>query len=425
MAYQVKTTTSYGGRLKKALKGVVGGFIMFVAGTALLFWNEGRFVNRRAAIGEAERKCVSIDETEIKKVDPDLNGQVIHASAFANTTNELTDAQFNVTTVAIALDRKVEYYQYEEHKKTETRDKIGGGEEKTETYTYKPAWVSKPVNSGEFHDPEYKGRNKVLTTIEPNTEYAETVTFGAYRLPRILVRQMKGDKPVAVEMSDEARQQWTQKLGGAAASPAPATGADTNENAVASAPAAGAASLVHVEGNVVYFGKSFNSGDIGDVRVTLTKVEPADVSIIAEVKGSTFVEYVAKNGGRVSSLEMGEKSAKEMFGNLYSMNTIMAWILRLVGTLLVIFGLTGIFGIVTQLLKVLPFLANIVGAGIGLVCGVLGFAWSLIIISLAWLVYRPLIGVPLLLVAIGLVYYLKKIAPKNKAQAAAKTSPAP
>jgi hypothetical protein len=78
--------------------------------------------------------------------------------------------------------------------------------------------------------------------------------------------------------------------------------------------------------------------------------------------------------------------------------------------------LKGIFNILTTLMKVVPFLASIVGVGIGLICGVVGLAWSLVIIALAWLTYRPIIGVPLLLVAIGGIVWLKKVAAKKKTQ---------
>lgn len=54
MAYQEVTRTGYGDRLKKALGGVVGGFVMFIGGTALLFWNEGNFVKTKKALDEAQ-----------------------------------------------------------------------------------------------------------------------------------------------------------------------------------------------------------------------------------------------------------------------------------------------------------------------------------------------------------------------------------
>ena len=78
------------------------------------------------------------------------------------------------------------------------------------------------------------------------------------------------------------------------------------------------------------------------------------------------------------------------------------------GLVLVFLGFKGIFGILTTLLQVLPFLADIVGLGVSLVCGVLGFVWSLLVIALAWLFYRPLIAAILLAVVIGLIVYLVK-----------------
>jgi uncharacterized membrane protein YfcA len=44
---------------------------------------------------------------------------------------------------------------------------------------------------------------------------------------------------------------------------------------------------------------------------------------------------------------------------------------------------------------------HVIGAGIGLVCTVIGGAWLLSIISIAWLWYRPLIGILLLAAAIA------------------------
>jgi len=95
-----------------------------------------------------------------------------------------------------------------------------------------------------------------------------------------------------------------------------------------------------------------------------------------------------------------------------------------VGTLLVVIGLALVFSIITALLKVLPFLANIVGAGIGLVCVLFGVAWSLLVISVSWLFYRPLIGVPMVIAAVALIWLLKKKAAAKKAAAPAQEAAA-
>ena len=379
MAYQVKTTTSYGSRLSNSLKGVVTGFIMFIAGTVLLFWNEGNFVKTKKSIQEAEKVVVRVDD--VSNVDPALNGKLIHATAFANTEDVLTDDEFGVSERAISISRKVEYYQYVEHSKSEKKDKIGGGEETITTYTYEQQWVSKPVNSAEFANPEYQLSNKVLRVVDPMTVYATNVSFGGYRLPAFLISSISGSVPAAANVEP--------------------TG------------------TMHVNNNVVYFGETTSTPQIGDVRVTLTKIMPADVSIIAKVTGSTFEKYIAKNGKDFSKLNMGTVSAENMFSEAHSANSMFTWILRIIGILLVVLGLKSMFSILPTLFKVLPFLGNIVGAGVGLVSVIGGGAWSLVIIALAWLFYRPLIGIPLLAIAVAGIWYLGKKAKEKKMAAAA------
>jgi hypothetical protein len=106
------------------------------------------------------------------------------------------------------------------------------------------------------------------------------------------------------------------------------------------------------------------------------------------------------------------------------------WALRIIGIMIVIGGLKGIFGFLTTILKVVPFIAGIFGWGVGIVCTVIGVAWSLIVIAIAWLFYRPLLGISLLVLAGFLVWVfafkgkdkLKELAAKGKNKGAA---PAP
>ena len=101
---------------------------------------------------------------------------------------------------------------------------------------------------------------------------------------------------------------------------------------------------------------------------------------------------------------MGKKSAEEIFEAEHQANNMWLGILRIVGVMFVIAGLKGIFGIFETLLKVVPFLSSILGWGVGLVCMVVGIVWSIVVIALAWLFYRPLLGIALLAVAAFLIW---------------------
>jgi len=460
MAYTVKKTTSYGKRVENSFKGIGAGLISILAGTILLFWNEGEYVAREKTIGEAQQKAKSFDFDEFARINEELDGRLIHASGFADTKTVLSDELFGVSGVAIALKRKVEYYQHVEHSREEKVDKFGGSEETTTTYTYPKEWKSSPVDSAGFADPDFRNANKILTRVDAKSELSTNVTFGAYKLPKKLVERISDEIPANASLTP-ALEKLNADLGGNAIPAAPpaavleqpapaaepaaaltpeqemmqmelgldtpapaetpaATPAETLQPAV---PASGA--MVHVLGNEVYIGRNPGVAQIGDVRITLTKVVPTDISIMAEVSGKTFQAWTASNDGEFLELRMGTVSKAGMIASARHMNKMRTWIFRIIGTLLVIGGLKGVFGFLTTVAKVVPFVASIIGAGVGLICGVVGFAWSLIVIALAWLTYRPMIGVPMLAVAIAGIWYLKKVAAdKKKAGAQPATEPA-
>ena len=186
---------------------------------------------------------------------------------------------------------------------------------------------------------------------------------------------------------------------------------------------------IHQAGNVLYFGRVPGAPEVGDVRVTFEKVVPAKVTVMAVVDGDTFKPYKAKNGKRFQTLVMGKKSGDEIIDAEKEANNMILWALRIIGIMIVIGGLKGIFGFLETILKVVPFVANIFGWGVGIVCTVIGIVWSLIVIALAWLFYRPLLGIGLLVLAGFLVWVfafkgkdkLKELAAKNSKN----TQPAP
>ena len=187
---------------------------------------------------------------------------------------------------------------------------------------------------------------------------------------------------------------------------------------------------VHQASNVLYFGRVPGSPEVGDVRVTFEKVVPAKVTIMAVVDGDSFKPYKAKNGKRFQTLVMGKKTGDEIIEGEKEANNMILWPLRILGIVIIIGGLKGIFGFLETILKVVPFIANIFGWGVGIVCTVVGIVWSLIVIALAWLFYRPVLAISLLAIAGFLIWVfafkgkdkLKELASKGKSN---QTQPAP
>ena len=405
MAYTEVTRTGYGTRLKNSLGGVLIGILMFIGGTILLWWNEGRAVKTSDMLKEGQKNYVEMENPAVKS--PDMEGQLVHAVALATTTDSLSDGTFNVGAVAVKLHRTVEYYQWIEHEKTVKKDKIGGAQETTHTYTYSKEWTGSPVISGEFKDPDYQALNFVYQNLEDASSAAENVSFGAYRLNSSQVGSFHNEQPMAVTLDEDLTKQMDKAA---------------RDNARAFLTRGGlldlvpdSAAIVHTQGNVVYIGRNPNVPEVGDVRITFTKDMPSKVSLIAKVIGDTFTYYKAKNGYKLDLLYMGENTAEEMFDSEHATNKMILWLLRILGVIIIIAGLRSIVSIVPTLLKVLPFLGGIVETGLGLVCGIIGLVWSLIVITVAWLRYRPILGISLLVLAGLLIFWLIRRSRKKKA----------
>ena len=396
------------------------------------------------------------------KKDASLEGELICGTALATTEDSLIDNEFGIGAKAIALTRKVEYYQWVEHVKETKKDKLGGSEEVTREYTYSKSWVSTPVQSSEFKDPAYQNKNMVLTTVEDAEQYAENVSWGAYKLNESLIHSIRSNEALDLAIAEDMLKQFDKNTQAAYErfygvqknnQPTPNTQqpAAIPDSIKAQLPDSTKAKLdslqaindsinkameaaqnkkdleyVHVANNILYFGRVPGSPEVGDVRVTFEKVVPAKVTVMAVVDGDTFKPFKAKNGKRFQTLVMGKKSGDEIIEAEKEANNMFLWILRIVGIMMVVGGLKGIFGFLETILKVVPFIAGIFGWGVGIVCTVVGVVWSLIVIAIAWLFYRPLLGITLLVLAAFLIWVfafkgkdkLKELAAKAKAKGA-------
>lgn len=393
MAYTETSRTSYGKRLGNSLKGIVIGFVLFIVGTIMLFWNEGNFVKTQKALQEGQKTVIPV--ADVSKINPDLNGKFIHASALASTKDTLADDLFGVKEQAIALHRTVAYYQWVEKSKTDTKDKIGGAQEETTTYMYEQEWTRAPVNSSQFKDPQYQGKNSTLAIVDSKSVTATDVSFGAYRLPEFIIDDIQGKSPVKIELGDKDIHELKSRIRKNAG-----TDSDNSEQ-------------IHVSENVVYIGHSSSNPQIGDVRITIEKTDPVIISVLAKVNGNTFEPHYANNGKDISRVAQGALSAENMFAEAHSGNSSLTWIFRLIGLILVIVGLLAMFSIVETLFKILPFLSSIVGVGVGLVVFVVGFSWALLIVAISWMFYRPLIAFLLIAIVVAAIIFLKRRAKTN------------
>ena len=399
MAVTETTTESWGSRLGSSIKGVLIGLALFIAGFPVLFWNEGDSVKTAKAIDEGEGACIAVESNA--NVDQEMEGKLVHMSGKADTKDVLTDDQFGVSATAIRLERNVEMYQWVEESRSQKKKKLGGSEETVTTYTYKKDWMPTAIDSSGFKEQGHD--NPGVMEFESQKMQAANVTFGAFRLNESQIDHIGSAKQYAFPTGFVCKVERVKVQGGTIYVP----NAETRNNALNNRDVA-------------------SQTRIGDMRVTFRVVYPHEISLIAKQHGDTFVAYTAKNGKKLSYLQDGVKDAAEMFQTARTNNAIMTWLVRIGGFLMMFIGLSMMFKPLSVLADVLPILGDIVEMGMGLVAGLIAFICSLVTIAIAWLFYRPVLGIILLAVAgfFGWMLIKKRKAAKAAKAAASGAAPA-
>jgi len=361
---QVTSNSSWFSRLGKAFTGIVVGIVLIIVGVALLFWNEGRAVKTYKTLKEGQGLVIDIASDSVDEAN---NGKLVHLSADAVTDETLVDQDFGVSANAIRLRRGVEMYQWEEAEKSETRKKLGGGEETVTTYTYTKAWSGMLNDTANFQEPAGH-ENPSEFPYDSMTLDAEQVAVGAFYLSPDLIAQLSDYKDLPVRDVPE--------------------GAEWPEDA-------------QTDKGGIYLGANPEQPQVGDVRINFSVVEPGPVSIVAAQNGDSFADYETKAGGTIAMIVSGNVPAQQMFEDAIAGNTLITWLVRLGGFILIWIGFGLIFAPLSVLADIVPLFGSLVGAATGLIAFLLALALALTVIALAWLVFRPLLGIALLIVAIA------------------------
>jgi hypothetical protein len=356
-------------RIKNAIVGVLIGILLFVIAFPVLFLNEGRAVKRSKAI---EFGASSLETVSADKVDPGKEGAYVHITATADSNETLTDPKLGIAAEkALRLQRKVEMYQWKEHKDTKTKKKLGGGTEKVTTYDYSKEWSDSLIKSDSFKKKD--GHQNPASMPYKSTGFsAKKVTLGAFTLNANQVSRITTSKQRPVSEADKA------------------------------ALPADAAAKVKLSGSGLYVGADPASPAVGDTRITYQVVSPTTISIAAKQVGSSFTPFNTPTGD-LDTLKEGSFTKDQLMQAEKEANNMMTWILRAVGFIMMVAGIFLILNPLAVLADVIPFIGNIVGAGLFMIALLVAAAGSSVTIALGWVAYRPLIGIPLLLLGLGAI----------------------
>ncbi len=380
---------SGGGGCRSTLKRFVVGGGLFLVAFPTLFFNEGRAVRTEKSLNEGQGLVQSVDAA---KVDPANEGKLIHFTGETASEEKLSDPLLGGSIDGIRLERTIQRYLWVEKKTKKTRKK-GNKKVKEVKVSYEKQWVSDDVDSNQFEQKK-KYWNPPPDTDLPlgtNTTLVRSVTVGAFHLPESIYGKLGEWTNLA------PTEEMVQKAGGLTDEP------------------------VRLDGDTVYLGADPTSPRVGDYRITFRYVPHTTVSVVGMQKGASVAPYPTEAGDELLLVENGAKNAQAMFQSAQAANTGMTWFLRILGFFMMFFGLRTFFKPVVGVASGIPLVGTLVDAGLGLFAGLVSFGLSMLTIGFAWLFYRPLLGLTLLVLAGGSIAGLVVLARRKRAVA----SPAP
>ncbi len=352
-------------RVGNSFKGIVGGFVAILIGVVLLWWNEGNNVKNIKTTAEMSKNYIDVTS---ETIDPNNEGKLIATNGKLLNEEELYDPTFDVKVKAPVLLRIVEMYQWKEESESD--------EDGDTRYTYKKEWVDTLVDSNNFHN----GGHNNPSTMPYNSQklFSSRVNVGAFLLTNEQLNMLSTEGI----FNDFNTEKMTELK-------------------------------YVVNGNYITNSKDINNPEVGDIRISFVYNNSTDVSVLAVQSGNSFKDYVSSVGKTVNRVMDGIKSGDEMIKVIEKENKILKWILRLVGAMMIVGGIATILKPISAVTSYIPLLGSVVGAAVFLISLVLGLALSFVVIAIAWIRFRPILGISLLVSALALVIFVI-IRGKNK-----------
>jgi hypothetical protein len=354
-------------RLGNAIVGVFVGLLLVAIGFGVLFWNEGRAVKQAQNLAQGLAAAV---DAPMDKRNPENEGRLVHVSGEAKPVGQVQDKVFGITGDYLRLERRVEMYQWEEHTDRHTTKDLGGGSTTTTTYTYRKEWRPKLIDSKEFKEP--KGHeNPGVMKYTGMTFNAPEVKVGAYALSAGLLEQLPTQTPVTVD------KRTLDKV------------------------APGLREQIKLDLNGYFIGKDRAKVEIGDMKVTFAAAMPRGVSVMGKQAGGKIEAYQTPVGGTIELLKVGSLSSAAMIKEEVTLNERNTWLIRVGGFFVLVIGFAMSLRPLSVVMDVIPFLGSLVEAGVIFAAVGMAVLVSSVAVAMGWVFYRPVIGVPILVVAAG------------------------
>ena len=385
-SFSSTTTTGYGSRIVNSIKGVVIGLILFVVSFGLLYWNEGR-----VDLSNIAKTATEISSATVS-TDSSLTGKLISTTGVVNSDQIIGDNLFLNPDKFIAAEREVEMYSWIEKSESHSKTNTGGSETTETTYTYSKGWEENPKSTSNFKHPE--GHENPQKSLDSYTNKVTAATIGVYNLdPQSVTLPNFSQLPLNsqnITLSDGA----------------------TLAND----------SYLFIKKSE---GGTFDSPQVGDLRISYHVLRPGfDGTIFGKLSGSKIDPYFDQDGNNLYRVFIGTR--EQGIATLHTEYTTLLWILRLVGFLLMWFGLSALFGPISVLMDILPIFGAISRSLIGVITFAVAFVLTIVTILVSMIVHSLIALIIALVITVGaIIAFFVMLKNKKKASGVMATMTAP
>ncbi|GJQ82190.1 hypothetical protein Trydic_g6018 [Trypoxylus dichotomus] len=344
------------------------GFAILCAGTWLLTWNEGRAVHHAHSLDEAFNNVVALNPFE--PVRPELEGHLIHISGNLIVDEPLTEPEYGVSVQSVKLKRRVQMYQWVEERNARDYGDPVASESTGADYFYITEWRDKLVDSRNF----YIRHGHHNPTEIPLKTYV-------YVSPIAKVGQLKLGTDIKNKFNDYIEVTGDQRP-------------DRRD--------------IKLHLGIYYHCDDVWNPQVGDIRVQFyyAGVNGEPVTVVGMQKDGIIVPYHTTRGHQIALVRNGILTVSQIFDVEHSDARWETWKLRAAGTFVLYASAVCLKRLLRLLLLKLPPFHQIARDEISSSSNLaISLSVSLLIIAIAWLFYRPMIGVGLILASLSPIIY--------------------
>jgi uncharacterized membrane protein (DUF485 family) len=347
--------------------GIIFGFLMFLGSFVLLYFNEGR-----VDLSQIAKTAIDISATDAPPADADK--KLVCAKGKLASSEKLGDDYLKAGDF-LAIERKAEMYAWVEKKSSKTNKNLGGSETTHNDYTYVREWTESPKNSSDFK--VSSGHENPTMRVKSSSKTATKATLGDYsiNINEVSLPSLRSHNFRASEVNFMDKIEFVS------------------------------------EGQLYlsYTGSS-NDPQVGDIRITYSVLpNPIENAIIfgnLDAQAKSITPHIGKKESKLYRIFDTDRASA--IAEMSSEHKAIAWLLRVIGFLLMWIGLSMLFGPISTFLDVLPIFGTISRTLIGGLCFIVALVLSSVTIIVSMILHNPIaLIVSLLAVIGGIVWYMK------------------